>query len=105
MNHCPLPSMPSRMRRIWVGWMSRSTFSSLASGWYIAEWQAWNVPVLLLSLSIAGLAFSLAVNAIRFGSLQTTGWLLLAKWILYLAPLPLTTLLALRRHTDVIKLV
>ncbi|HET6674931.1 MAG TPA: glycosyltransferase [Nitrospiraceae bacterium] len=90
---------------IWVAWTSRRTFTSFANGWYIAEWQAWNVPVLLLGLSVVGLAFSLAVNSIRLGSLQATGWLLLAKWLLYLAPLPLTTLLALRRQTHVIRLV
>ena len=89
----------------WVGWVSRNTFSSAQREWYVAEWQAWNVPVILLGLSVAGLAFSLAVNAIRFGSLQGTGWLLLAKWVLYLAPLPLTTLLTLRRQRHVIKLV
>lgn len=90
---------------VWVGWVSRSTFSSLTKGWYVAEWQAWNVPVLLLGLSVAGLAVSLAVNSVWFGSLQKTGWLLLAKWILYLAPLPLTALLTLRRPLPVIKLV
>ena len=90
---------------VWVAWVSRSTFSSVTSGWYIPEWQAWNVPVLLLGLSVAGLAFSLAVNSIRLGSLQGTGWLLLAKWMLYLAPLPLTALLVLRRHAHVITLV
>jgi glycosyltransferase involved in cell wall biosynthesis/O-antigen ligase len=89
----------------WVWWVSRSTFSSATSGWYIPEWQAWNVPVLLLALSVGGLAFSLAVNSIRLGSLQATGWLLLAKWMLYLAPLPLTALLALRRHAEVIRLI
>ncbi|MEX5216588.1 MAG: glycosyltransferase [Nitrospira sp.] len=89
----------------WVWWVSRGTFSSATSGWYIPEWQAWNVPVLLLGLSVGGLAFSLAVNSIRLGSLQATGWLLLAKWILYLAPLPLTALLALRRPAQVVRLV
>jgi glycosyltransferase involved in cell wall biosynthesis len=90
---------------VWVGWVSRSTFSSITRGWYIAEWQAWNVPVVLLVMSLAGLAFSLAVNSFRFGSFQGTGWLLLAKWMLYLAPLPLTVLLTLRRHVQVIALV
>ena len=33
---------------------------------------------------------------LRFSSLQGTGWLLLAKWMLYLAPLPSTALLTLR---------
>ena len=89
----------------WVGWVSRSTFSSLTRGWYIAEWQAWNVPVVLLGLSVAGLAFSLAVNSLWLGAFQKTGWLLLAKWILYLAPLPLTALLTLRRQVHVIKVV
>jgi glycosyltransferase involved in cell wall biosynthesis/O-antigen ligase len=89
----------------WVGWVSRSTFSSAQCGWYAAEWQAWNVPVILLGLSVAGLAFSLAVNVIRFGTLQATGWLLLAKWALYLAPLPLTTLLTLRKQRHVVKLI
>ena len=90
---------------VWVVWTSRGTFASMASGWYMAEWQAWNIPVLLLGLSVAGLVLSLVVNSIRFWSLQATGWLLLAKWFLYLAPLPLTTLLALRRPVQVIKLV
>lgn len=90
---------------VWVAWMSRNTFSSMGSGWYMAEWQAWNVPVLLLGLSVTGLILSLVVNSIRLWSLQATGWLLLAKWLLYLAPLPLTALLALRRPVQVIKLV
>jgi glycosyltransferase involved in cell wall biosynthesis len=90
---------------VWVWWVSRNTFSSVTSGWYIPEWQAWNVPVLLLGLSVGGLALSLAVNSLRLGSLQATGWLLLAKWMLYLAPLPLTALLALRRHAQVIRLI
>lgn len=89
----------------WILYASVDTFFQRDRGWYLAESQAWNVPVQLLGLSIAGLAFSLAVNSIRFGSVQGTGWLLLAKWLLYLAPLPLTTLLALRTHTHVIKLV
>lgn len=90
---------------IWVGWVSRNTFSSSTRGWYVAEWQAWNIPVLLLGLSVAGLAVSLAVNSVWFGSFQKTGWLLLVKWMLYLAPLPLTALLALRRPMSVITLV
>ena len=90
---------------VWVGWGSRSTFSSITSGWYIAEWQAWNVPVALLVISVSGLAFSLGMNSFRFSSFQGTGWLLLAKWMLYLAPLPLTALLTLRRHAQVITLV
>jgi glycosyltransferase involved in cell wall biosynthesis len=81
---------------VWVCWVSRTTFFNRRSGWYNAEWQIWNVPVILLGLSVLGLAFSLAINAIRLGSLQATGWLLLIKWVLYLAPLPLATLLALR---------
>ncbi len=89
---------------VWVGRTSRDTFSSIARGWYIAEWQAWNIPVLLLGLSVAGLGFSLTGNSIRLGSLQGTGWLLLVKWLLYMAPLPLTTLLVLRRPAHVIRL-
>lgn len=89
----------------WVGWVSRRTFSSITRGWYVPEWQAWNVPVVLLGLSVAGLAASLAANSLWLGSLQKTGWLLLAKWVLYMAPLPLAALLTLRHPGQVIKLV
>ena len=89
----------------WILYASADTFFRRDRGWYMAELQAWNVPVFLLGLSVAGLVFSLAVNSVRLGSAQATGWLLLAKWLLYLAPLPLTTLLALRRPARAIKLV
>lgn len=90
---------------VWVGWESRRTWSSLAQGWYVAEWQAWNVPVLLLGLSVAGLVLSLAVNSIWLHAFQKTGLLLLVKWVLYLAPLPLAALLTLRCPVAVIRLV
>ena len=90
---------------VWVAWASRRTMSSLSQGWYVAEWQAWNVPVLLLGLSVAGLMVSLAVNSIWRASFEKTGLLLLLKWVLYLAPLPLAALLTLRRPLSVIKLV
>lgn len=89
----------------WVAWVSRRTWSSLRQGWYVAEWQAWNVPVLLLGLSVVGLMLSLAVNSIWLHSFQKTGLLLLVKWVLYLAPLPLAALLTLRRPVSVIRLV
>ncbi|MGC3976541.1 MAG: glycosyltransferase [Nitrospira sp.] len=89
----------------WVAWGSRRTMSSLAQGWYVAEWQAWNLPVLLLGLSVAGLMTSLAVNSIWRASFEKTGLLLLLKWVLYLAPLPLAALLTLRRPLSVIRLV
>ena len=89
----------------WVAWESRRTWSSLRQGWYVAERQAWNVPVLLLGLSVAGLLLSLAVNSIWLASFQKTGLLLLVKWVLYLAPLPLAALLTLRRPVAVIRLV
>lgn len=90
---------------VWVARESRRTWSSLTQGWYVAEWQAWNVPVLLLGLSVAGLLLSLAVNSIWFHAFDKTGLLLLVKWVLYLAPLPLAALLTLRRPVSVIKLV
>lgn len=89
----------------WVAWESRHTWSLLTQSWYVAEWQAWNVPILLLGLSVAGLVLGLAVNSIWLHSLQRTGLLLLVKWVLYLAPLPLAALLTLRRPVLVIRLV
>ena len=74
----------------WVLYASADTFSRRKRGWYSPEWQTWNTPLILLGLSIAGLALSLGINSIRLGSLQSTGWLLLLKWGLYLAPLPLS---------------
>ena len=89
----------------WVLYASADTFSRRKRGWYSPEWQTWNTPLILLGLSIAGLALSLGINSIRLGSLQSTGWLLLLKWGLYLAPLPLTALLALRTGFQVVRLV
>jgi hypothetical protein len=47
----------------WVGWVSRSTFSRARNGWYVAEWQAWNVPVMLLGLSVSGERHPLQLSA------------------------------------------
>lgn len=89
----------------WVFYASADTFARRDRGWYIPEWQAWNVPLILLGLSVGGLALSLAINSLRLGSLQSTGWLLLLKWILYLAPLPLATMLALRTGLQAVRVV
>ena len=89
----------------WVLYASADTFSRRERGWYIPEWQAWNVPLILLGLSVGGLALSLAINSFRLGSLQSTGWLHLLKWVLYLAPLPLATMLALRTGLQAVRVV
>lgn len=88
----------------WVLYASVDTFFRQKRGWYSAEWQTWNTPLILLGLSIAGLALSLGINSVRLGTLQSTGWLLLLKWGMYLAPLPLTALLTLRTGVQVVRL-
>ena len=89
----------------WVIYASVDIFSRKERGWYIPEWQTWNVPLVLLLLSVAGLAISLTINSLRLGSLQSTGWLHLLKWTLYLAPLPLATMLALRTGLQTVRVV
>ena len=62
----------------------------------------WNIvtpPVLLMGLVTVGLGCSLAINNLRSGSWQPAGWLLLVKWLLYLAPLPFTALLVIQERT------
>ncbi len=90
---------------VWVAWVIRRTFASIRSSRYVAEWQAWNIPIGLLVLVVAGLAGSLVLNGLRLGSVQSAGWLLLVKWVLYLAPLPLATLLVIRTGVRVLTLV
>ena len=74
-------------------------------GFYMAEWQSWNIPMILIALLLGGLGLSLAINSIRLSSFQSMGWLLIAKWLLYLAPLPLAALLSIRNGHQVVKLV
>jgi len=67
----------------------------------------WNIvtpPVLLMGLVTVGLGCSLAINNLRSGSWQPAGWLLLVKWLLYLAPLPFTALLVIRSAPRVMRL-
>ncbi len=90
---------------LWVALVIRRTFGSIRSGRYVAEWQAWNIPIALLLLVLGGLAASLLVNGLRLGSVQSAGWLLLIKLGLYLAPLPLATLLVVRTGDRVLALV
>ncbi len=89
----------------WVLYASADTFSRRERGWYIPEWQAWNVPLILLGLSVGGLALSLAINSFRLGSFESTGWLHLLKWVFYLAPLPFVTMLALRSGLQIVRVV
>jgi hypothetical protein len=67
----------------------------------------WNIvtpPVLLMGLVTVGLGCSLAFNNLRSGSWQPGGWLLLAKGLLYLAPLPFTAFLVVRSGLRVMRL-
>lgn len=90
---------------IWVAWVIWKKTTPGRSGRWVIEWQAWNIPIILFALVIGGLAISLVINGVRFGSLSSAGWLLLLKWALYLAPLPLTALLVMRAGRRVLQLV
>jgi O-antigen ligase len=68
------------------------------------KWKILTPPVLLMGLVIIGLGCSLAINGLRSGSWQPSGWLLLVKWFLYLAPLPFTALLVIRNGQRVMRL-
>jgi glycosyltransferase involved in cell wall biosynthesis len=89
-------------------WVLAELFEAMRKtrrGFYMAEWQSWNVPMILIALLLGGLALSLAINSIRLRSFQSLGWLFILKWLLYLAPLPLAALLAIRTGQQVVKLV
>lgn len=90
---------------MWTAWVIRGTLGSIRNGRYVAEWQAWNIPIGLFALVIISLAGSLVLNGIRLNSVQSVGWLLLIKWILYLAPLPFATLLVIRTGVHALRLV
>lgn len=90
---------------VWVGWVLRELSLPIRRNRFVAEWQTWNIPIGLFALVIGGLAVGLVTNGLRVGSVQSAGWLLLTKWFLYLAPLPLTTLLIMRAGLRVLRLV
>lgn len=89
----------------WIAVAMTEHLRKTPSGRYVAEWQAWNIPMFLIVLLVGGLAVSLGLNNLRAGSFQSTGWLLLAKWVLYLAPLPLAAILAIRTGATMVKVV
>ena len=80
----------------WVAWESRHVVLAAKLG-MSPRWRAWNVPILLLGLSVAGLVLRSGREFNLAPLLQRTGLLLLVKWVLYLAPLPLASLADLRR--------
>ncbi len=89
----------------WIAIVMGTPLRKSLQGLYVAEWQAWNIPMFLIGLLVGGLALSLIINNVRAGSFQSGGWLLLAKWSLYLAPLPLAALLAIRTGLTVVRVV
>lgn len=89
----------------WIAIVMMGPLRKSLRGQYVAEWQAWNIPMFLIGLLVGGLAVSLTINNLRVGSFQSGGWLLLAKWSLYLAPLPLAALLAIRTGLTVVRVV
>ncbi len=89
----------------WIAVVMVAPLRKSLRGLYVAEWQAWNIPMFLIGLLVGGLACSLTINNLRVGSFQSGGWLLLAKWSLYLAPLPLAALLAIRTGLTVVRVV
>lgn len=89
----------------WIAVVMVAPLRKSFRGLYVVEWQAWNIPMFLIGLLVGGLAFSLIINSLRVGSFQLGGWLLLAKWVLYLAPLPLAALLAIRTGLTVVRVV
>ncbi|MBS0171445.1 MAG: glycosyltransferase [Nitrospira sp.] len=93
------------MAWLWVAWTIRQTFRVSRPGMWRMEWQTMNLPMVLFGGTIGALGFSVVVNGLRFEQSQTEGWLLLVKWILYMAPLPLTTLLATRTGPQTLRLI
>lgn len=89
----------------WIAIVMAEHLRQTLKGCYVAEWQAWNIPMFLIFLLVGGLAVSLGLNNLRAGSFQSTGWLLLAKWSLYLAPMPLAAILAIRTGVTMVKVV
>lgn len=89
---------------VWVAWTVRHTLLASRPGTWRMELQAVNLPMVLFAGTISALGLSLIINALRFGQFQSEGWLLLAKWVLYLAPLPLTALLAARAGRQTLRL-
>ncbi len=89
----------------WISVVMVAPLRKSLCGQYVAEWQSWNIPLFLIALLVGGLAFSLTINNLRVGSFQSNGWLLMAKWSLYLAPLPLAALLAIRNGLTVVRVV
>lgn len=89
----------------WIAVVMVAPLRKSFRGLYVAEWQAWNIPMALIGLLVGGLAVSLIINNLRAGSFQSGGWLLLVKWWLYLAPLPLASLLAIRTGLTVVRVV
>ena len=87
----------------WIAIVMVAPLRKSVRGRYVAEWQAWNIPMILIGVLVGGLAASLTINNLRAGSFQSGGWLLLAKWTLYLAPLPLAALLAIRTGLTVVR--
>lgn len=69
------------------------------------KWSILIPPVLLTGLVTVGLAVSLMINSLQSGSWQAGGWLLLAKGLLYVAPLPFTALLVVRNGSRVMRVV
>lgn len=88
----------------WIAWVIGRKEPAVSRTLWVIERQAWNIPIILSVLVIGGLAFSLAINGLRFASFSSAGWLLLVKWALYLAPLPLASLLVLRTGRRVLQL-
>ena len=88
----------------WIAWMIGRTQVTRSEKMWLIERQAWNIPMILSFLVIGGLALSLAINGLRLGSFSSAGWLLLFKWALYLAPLPLAALLVMRTGRRVLQL-
>ncbi|MBA5872160.1 MAG: glycosyltransferase [Thermomicrobiales bacterium] len=89
----------------WIAFVMVEPLRKSLRGLYVAEWQSWNIPMFLIGLLVGGLALSLTINNLQAGVFQSTGWLLLIKWSLYLAPLPLASLLAIRTGLQVVKVV
>lgn len=88
------------------GWTLWAAFEAVRQGNGPSgiEWRIVTPPVLLTVLVTVGLAGSLAFNSLKLRSWQSGGWLLLAKGLLYVAPLPFTALLVVRSGMCVMKL-
>ncbi|MBA3753749.1 MAG: hypothetical protein H0X01_06365, partial [Nitrospira sp.] len=86
----------------WCWAVGAAWHSHKREGGFLPAWRMVATPLLLMGLLIGAQGGSLALNSLYRGSWQSSGWLLLLKQALYLAPLPCAALLICRTQHRVI---